>query len=877
MAGDVILLGNSSWRIRRVESGKVRVEDAAGAPSTIPFWLGEGPARTLELSAEVSAVRQAVADRLDDPEAAARWLTDETGLDTRGAGLARDYIAAAHAALGEVPTLDTVVVERFFDEAGGMQMVIHAPFGGRINRAWGMALRKRLCQSFNFELQAAATDDGVLLSLGPQHSFPLETVAGMVHPRGLDALLTQAALQAPMFGSRWRWNATRALALLRWSGGRKVPPYLQRMRAEDLLVAVFPDQLACQDNMGTGPIEIPDHPLVTETLRDCLTEAMDAEGLRERLEALHAGRIRCVTRETPEPSVFAHEILNSNPYTFLDDAPLEERRARAVALRRGLPAAVAEDMGRLDPEAIAAVVEEARPELHDLLLDVGALPETDAEPEWREFMDALVGARRAACLRGAGRVFWVAAERRSLAAAIWSRYHIEPDVAEPPARRAAAWSGREGALVEVVRARLGLTGPITSRVLAEVLDVTRGEMESALAAIEAEGGVLRGRFTSTANALTHGDIEWCDRRLLARIHRRTLEGLRRLIEPVPAAALIRFLFAWQHARPGAQLHGREGLLHVLERLQGFEAAAGAWERDLLPGRMQRYDPAWLDELCLSGEATWGRLGRHASGRHAGRRLSPTVPVALLLRRDLGWLLEPRDGAPPGEPSGPARDVLAHLQGAGASFVDEIATRVRRLRIEVEEALCELVTAGLVTGDGFAGLRSLMHSDKRHRPRPGRVRPARPSSGTGRWALLAPPAPPAEDDVTEAKARQYVQRYGVVFRDLLQRESGVPAWRDLLRVYRRLEMRGELRGGRIVAGFVGEQFAAPEALEALRAIRREEPRGEMLRASASDPLNLVGILTPGPRVPAVMGHHVVYRDGVPVLDEAGRRGRTASAH
>ena len=881
MAGDVILLGNSSWRIRRVESGKVRVEDAAGAPSTIPFWLGEGPARTLELSAEVSAVRQAVADRLDDPEAAARWLTDETGLDARGAGLARDYIAAAHAALGEVPTLDTVVVERFFDEAGGMQMVIHAPFGGRINRAWGMALRKRLCQSFNFELQAAATDDGVLLSLGPQHSFPLETVAGMVHPRGLDALLTQAALQAPMFGSRWRWNATRALALLRWSGGRKVPPYLQRMRAEDLLVAVFPDQLACQDNMGSGPIEIPDHPLVTETLRDCLTEAMDAEGLRERLEALHAGRIRCVSRETPEPSVFAHEILNSNPYTFLDDAPLEERRARAVALRRGLPAAVAEDMGRLDPEAIAAVVEEARPdlrnadELHDLLLDVGALPETDAEPEWREFMDALVGARRAAWLRGAGRVFWVAAERRSLAAAIWSRYQMEPDVVEPPARRAPAWSGREGALVEVVRARLGLTGPITAPVLAETLDVTRGEMESALAAIEAEGGVLRGRFTSTANALTHGEIEWCDRRLLARIHRRTLEGLRRLIEPVPAAAVIRFLFAWQHARPGAQLHGREGLLRVLERLQGFEAAAGVWERDLLPGRMQRYDPGWLDELCLSGEATWGRLGRHASGRHAGRRLSPTVPVALLLRRDLGWLLEPRDGAPLGEPSGPARDVLAHLQGAGASFVDEIASRVRRLRLEVEEALCELVTAGLVTGDGFAGLRSLMHSDKRHRPRPGHVRPARPSSGTGRWALLAPPAAPAEDDVTEAKARQYVRRYGVVFRDLLQRESGVPAWRDLLRVYRRLEMRGELRGGRIVAGFVGEQFAAPEALEALRAIRREEPRGEMLRASACDPLNLVGILTPGPRVPAVLGHHVLYRDGVPVLDETGRRGRTAS--
>ncbi len=881
MAGDVILLGNSSWRIRRVESGKVRVEDAGGAPSTIPFWLGEGPARTPELSAEVSAVRQAVAERLDDPEAAARWLMDETGLDARGALLARDYIAAARATLGAVPTLDTVVVERFFDEAGGMQMVVHAPFGGRINRAWGMALRKRLCQSFNFELQAAATDDGVLLSLGPQHSFPLETVAAMVHPRGLDAVLTQAALQAPMFMTRWRWNANRALALLRWQGGRRVPPYLQRMRSEDLLVAVFPEQLACQDNVQAGPVEIPDHPLVAETLRDCLTEAMDMEGLRGRLEALQSGRIRCVTRETPEPSVFAHEILNANPYAFLDDAPLEERRARAVTLRRGLPATVAEDMGRLDPEAIAAVVDEARPdlrnadELHDLLLDLGALPEAEAG-EWTGYMDELIAARRAARLRGNGRVFWVAAERRSLAAAIWSRYHIEPDVAEPAARRAPAWSGREGALVEVVRARLALVGPTTAPVLAAALDVTPGELEAALAAVEAEGGALRGRFTSSANAIAHRDLEWCDRRLLARIHRRTLEGLRRLIEPVPAAALIRFLFSWQHARPGAQLHGRDGLLRVIERLQGFEAAAGAWERDLLPGRMHRYDPAWLDELCLSGEATWGRLGLHASARHAGRRLSATVPVALLLRRDLGWLLEPRDTTVPGEPSGPARDVLAHLQRSGASFVEEVTSGVRRLRIEVEEALCELVTAGLVTGDGFAGLRSLLHSEKRRRPRPGRPRSSgRPSTGTGRWALLAPPAAPPEDDVTEAKARQYVKRYGVVFRDLLQREPGAPAWRDLLRVYRRLEMRGDLRGGRIVGGFVGEQFAAPEALEALRAIRREQPDGEMLRASACDPLNLVGIVTPGPRVPAVLGHHVLYRDGVPVPEEAGRRaGRTA---
>ncbi|HZV95774.1 MAG TPA: DEAD/DEAH box helicase [Candidatus Nitrosocosmicus sp.] len=874
MAGDVILLGNSSWRIRRVESGKVRVEDAGGAPSTVPFWLGEGPARTRELSAEVAAVREAVAARLDDAGAAVRWLTEETALDPRGALLVRDYVAAARAALGAVPSQTTVVVERFFDEAGGMQLVIHAPFGGRINRAWGMALRKRLCQSFNFELQAAATDDGVLLSLGPQHSFPLESVFEMLHPRGLEELLTQAALQAPMFMTRWRWNASRALALLRWQGGKRVPPFIQRMRAEDLLVAVFPAQLACQDNAEPGPVEIPDHPLVKETLRDCLGEAMDVDGLRACLEAIHAGRIRRVSRDTPEPSVFAHEILNANPYAFLDDAPLEERRARAVTLRRGLPAAVADDYGRLDPAAIAAVVEEAQPdlrsadELHDLLLELGALPEASAAP-WAGYLEELIAARRAARLRGDDRVFWVAAERRSLAAAVWPAFRFEPEVVEPPARRAAAWSDPEGALVEVVRARLGVVGPTTAAALAEDLAVSPGQVDAALAAVEAEGGVLRGRFTPAA--AERDTVEWCDRRLLARIHRRTLDGLRRLIEPVSAAALIRFLLSWQHVRPGTQQHGRDGLLRVIERLEGFEAAAGAWERELLPMRAARYDPGALDELCLAGETVWGRLGVHPSSRHAGRRLSATVPVALFLRRDLPWLLEPRDGEPSVEPSGPAQDVLAHLRRAGASFVEDIAAGVRRMRLEVEEALCELVTAGLVTGDGFAGLRGLMQTEKRRRQRPGRAAVlARRAMGTGRWAVLAPAVTPAEDDVTEAKARLYVRRYGVVFRDLLPREPGAPAWRDLLRVYRRLEMRGELRGGRIVGGFVGEQFAAPEALEALRAIRREPADGQVVRVSACDPLNLVGILTPGPRVPAVLGHHVHYRDGVP-LTEASPEG------
>jgi ATP-dependent Lhr-like helicase len=612
---------------------------------------------------------------------------------------------------------------------------------------------------------------------------------------------------------------------------------------------------------------------------------MDIDGLRATLIALHAGEIQRVTRETPEPSVFAHEILNANPYAFLDDAPLEERRARAVALRRGLPAAVADEVGRLDPAAIAAVVEEAWPdlrnadELHDLLLDLGALPGGDGAA-WEAYLDELVASRRAARLRRGDRTFWVPAERRSLAATVWPQYRFEPELVEPPARRPPAWTDRDGAVVEIVRARLGLVGPTTATRLADALDLTPGQVEAALAAVEGEGGVLRGRFTPEATAAD--TVEWCDRRLLARIHRRTLDGLRRQIEPVSPAVLMRFLLAWQHARPATQQHGRDGLLRVIERLQGFEAAAGVWERDLLPARVAGYQPGWLDELCLSGEVTWGRLGLHESARHAGRRLSPTVPVALLLRRDLPWLLQARpapgshgsdsagSGEPGPQPSGPARDVLAHLERAGASFVDDIAAGVRRLRVEVEEALCELVTAGLVTGDGFAGLRSLMHGEKRRRPRPGRPVAARPSPGTGRWARLTAPTTAAPDDIVEAKARQYVRRYGIVFRDLLQREGDVPAWRDLLRVYRRLEMRGELRGGRIVGGFVGEQFAAPEALEALRAIRREQPSGQTVRVSACDPLNLVGILSPGPRVPAVSGHHLHYRDGLPLMEEVRSR-------
>ena len=902
-AGDVFLLGNASWRIRRVENGKVRVEDAGGAAPTIPFWFGEAPARTRELSTEVGELREEIAARAgrQDPDELRTWLEQTCALPPGGATLLRDYVLAGRAVLGAVPSTTCVIAERFFDEAGGMQLVIHAPFGGRINRAWGMALRKRFCRSFDFELQAAATDDGVILSLGPQHSFPLEDIFQLLRAEDVPEILTQAALQAPMFETRWRWNAGRALALLRRRGGKKIPANLQRMRAQDLLAAVFPGQTACQDNHGGGAIEVPDHPLVEETVRDCLCEATDAEGLQAMLRKLHAGEIRRVSRDVAEPSPFSHEILNANPYAFLDDAPLEERRSRAVSVRRGLPAEIVDSLGALDPAAVAAVVAEAQPvvnsadELHDLLLDLGALPEEEGnQNHWAGMLPTLVAAGRAAVLTAGQRRFWVAAERRSLAALAWPAGTFVPDVVEPPARRTLPWTDRDTALTELVRGRLPIIGPTTAAALARMFDVGTPEIEAALAQVELGGAVLRGRFSAAVVSLAGagGDlppvVEWCDRRLLARMNRRTLEELRREIEPVSASDFIRFLLEWQHLRPGTQLSGREGLRAVIEQLAGFEAAAGAWEQELLAARLTDYDPLWLDDLCLGGEVVWGRFEPRAEGTQIPTR---AAPIALAPRRDLGWLLQAQttpvltDAAGTATLSAKAADVLAFLRESGASFLEEITSGCRRLRAEVEEALWELVAAGRVTADGFAALRALLPSamgggggGSARRRWYGRWSRKQARVGMGRWSLLRPPfRPPGdpanaeeanpEENRLEGLARQYVRRWGVVFRDVLRREPHSPPWRELVRIYRRLEMRGELRGGRLVAGFVGEQFASPEALEALRAVRRSPRAGEVVGLCACDPLNLVGIVTPGARIPATLSNTVVYRDGVPV-DETG---------
>jgi ATP-dependent Lhr-like helicase len=1023
LAGDVFQLGNAAWRISRIEPGRVLVESAQGQPPNIPFWLGEAPARTEELSLAVSRLRQEVAERCarDGIGAAVAWLRDEVGMGGPAAAQLASYLAAAAAALGAMPSRETLIAERFFDEAGDMHLVVHAPFGSRLNRAWGLALRKRFCQTFNFELQAAASEDAIILSLGPTHSFPLEDAFHFLHSASVRKVVTQAVLDSPLFPVRWRWTASRALALPRWRAGRRVPAPRLRQDAEDLVAVVFPDQLACLENI-VGEREIPDHPLVAEALRDCLEEAMDTTGLERLLVRLERGELRLLARDVTEPSPLAHEILAARPYSFLDDAPLEERRTQAVRVRRWLDPETASDLGALDAAAIARVREEAWPEaespdeLHDALLTLSFLTAGEGRQSgWEPLFESLAAAGRATLVRTARAPreaaaatgerptdaevsLWVAAERLPLILALHPKATREPAVA-PPARHARQWPPEEAA-VEVVRGRLQALGPTTAGELAAMAGLRPAAVEAALAALESEGFALRGHFTpgsgrapgADGNSPADGrEIEWCERRLLARIHRYTLERLRREIEPVSQADFMRFLLSWQriagasgapgvaagasgapgvatgdHAPSPAEAapQGAGGLQALLAQLEGFEAPAAAWEGEILPARLPGYDPLWLDALCLAGRYVWGRLtppafagpaghpessgssgatGLRATLGHSGssgsrpstsrtrsRRAGPVraTPIVLLPRGGLPlWrqlapaaspavfagsasaagrgvsapapapaaAVGPATPAPesdgPLELSSDAAAVYRWLAAGGASFFDEIAAGARLLHTQLEAALGELVAAGLVTADSFTGLRALLVPAHK-RPRIDRAARAAGGAGSsiaafgvqnaGRWSLLQPAPPPAHDTghvsssgsstAAEAAAWALLRRYGVVFRRLLERESLMPPWRDLLGVYRRLEARGEIRGGRFVDGFSGEQFALPEAVGRMRAIRREPGRGALVSVSAADPLNLVGIVTPGERLPALSGNRVLYRDGEPIAVWESRQAR-----
>ena len=984
-AGDIMLLGNTSWRIRRVSSntGRMIVEDAHGAPPTVPFWRGEAPARTDELSLHVADLRERLSALLPntrplpvpaDPEleaawatpkdlsgdeilagphrlepralksaasqgepapavdtprlrhrgidstpevqTAVTWLNDECGLDPSAAEQLIEYVVTGRAVLGEVPTQQTIIAERFFDEGGGMQLIIHAPFGGRINKAWGLALRKRFCRSFNYELQAAATDNGLNIALAEQHSFPLSDVFHYLQTETVQEILEQAALPSPIFATRWRWDANRSLALLRFQGGKKVPPQIQRIRSDDLLASVFPDVAACPENLE-GDIRIPDHPLIQEVMKDVLTEAMDIDGLRRVIDGIRNGAIRCLAVDTPVPSQFSHEILNANPYAYLDDAPLEERRARAVQMRRMLPEAVLNEVGRLDQQAIARVREEARPdvrdadELHDTLQTLVALPleigDEDWQPaiaNWMPFAAELLEnwravraiverpsssagqperlssrAERSVAEGSAVRpeqsamteateekikqTYLVASERAKDFGLVFPGAQFETAPPDLPANR----ENRDEAILAMISGWMMHTGPISAGALAYWLGLTTADVEKALLRLEAAGTILRGNFTSQVTA---DNIEWCERRLLARIHHLTVATLRKQVEPVTAAQFMRWLLRWQHLASQSQLSGERGLLEVVRQLQGFEIPANAWEKQILARRVNEYDPAALDQLCLTGAVGWGRLSPHpATLEDSGegrRRVVPTsvAPITFFVREESEWM-QPRLSADEQSfervlsPS--AHAVLEFLRRRGASFFADIVRGTGKLKAEVETALWELVAAGMVTADGFDNLRSLINPKRRAGQGSGRT--SRPRHTPGRWSLLYGAENSDRTKVAEATCWMLLRRYGVVFREVLARESNLPKWRELLIAFRRLEDRGEVRGGRFVSGFLGEQFALPEAVESLRAMRNLPASGETVTVSAADPLNLVGFIVPGERVAAISGKFVGFRDGVAV--------------
>ena len=881
MAGDIFQLGNTSYRILRVERGKVRVEDAHGAPPTLPFWLGEAPGRTDELSSAVSRLREEISDRLDEASAFG-WLRDEVGLNESAAQQIVDYLGGAKAAFGMLPTQSVLAMERFFDESGGTQLIIHTPFGSRLNRAWGLALRKRFCRKFNFELQAAATEDAIILSLSTSHSFPLEEVTRYLHSNTVREVLTQALLDAPMFGVRWRWNATTSLALPRFTGGRRTAPQLQRMKSDDLLATVFPEQVACLENI-VGEREIPHHPLVDQTLDDCLHDAMDTDGWLALLRRIESGAIELIARDLPAPSPLAAEILNAKPYAFLDDAPLEERRTQAVQSRRWSDPESADDLGALDADAIDAVCDEAWPlvrdadEMHDALLTLACVADSEARAHdgWPEQLAELAERRRATKLvTPDGAALWVPVERLVCIRALHPDARVAPAL-KVPAACAQPWDA-DAALVDVIRARLTGFGPLTLDAIAQPLGLPPATIATALAALEREGYVMRGRFTPGATT-----DEWCERHLLARIHRYTVKRLRREIEPVERADFMRFLFHWQRLTPDTRGTGRDALAAVVEQLEGYEAAASAWEDALLPARLTDYTAGGLDDLCRSGKLVWTRIG--APARAAGTPVK-TTPVVLLPRRHLGAWQALRD--PDAQPALSARatQVRDALAAHGAMFFDALLDELHMLPVELEQALGELVSAGLVNADSFAGLRALLKpAVKRSATYAPRTRRGGALIGgmddAGRWALVQRVSPPNDDAPTPAPKRgapatdpaalehivwTLLRRYGVVFWRLLEREADwLPSWRELVRVLQRLEARGEIRGGRFVAGLAGEQFALPEAIPILRELRRQPGDGQYVCVTGVDPLNLAGTLLPGDKVPALAGNRVLFRDGVPV--------------
>jgi len=900
MPGDVFQLGNNSWRILRVETGKVLVEDAQGQPPTIPFWLGEAPGRTSELSIAVSRLRRDISERLGDlselkrmedyeedempdetwKREAMSYLMGELGLNESAADQLIMYLAATKAALGVMPTQETLVLERFFDEAGDMHLVVHSPFGSRLNRAWGLSLRKRFCKKFNFELQAAATEDAVILSLGATHSFPLEEVFTYLNSKTVKNILIQALLDSPMFEIRWRWNASRALATLRRRAGKRVPPQIQRMNAEDLVALIFPDQLACFENID-GEREVPDHPLVEQTIHDCLTEAMDIDSLETLIDDIRDNKKELIVKDLREPSPLSQEILLARPYAFLDDAPAEERRTNAVINRRWIDPAEAKDLGRLDENAIKAVKEEAWPqvasedELHDALVLFGFLTEKEGFygngfQGWESYFAQLVQENRANSFKSDnGETLWIASERIPQFRIVYPKFILDYPTQLPDRIENEEWDYSK-ALIEIMRGRMEALGPVMPSVLIHSSGLPESVVQQSLLGLESEGFIFRGQYTQQTE-----EIEWCERRLLARIHRYTLQKLRKEIEPVSSSDFMRYLFNWQHLDKESRLEGPDSMHKILEQLEGYESSAASWESDILPARIKEYDFMWLDVLCLSGRTIWGKF-RHTSSSFKNGSTSPikATPISLVSRTHLEfWKKLGSNHECVKELSNHATSVYEVIKTRGAIFFDDIVTETQLFKVQVEEAMAELVSKGLITSDSFTGLRALLVPQK-HRSARSRRKKRQPFAmeHAGRWSVIHQNENTNQDlpkEDIEQFARVLLKRYGVVFRKMVEREKSAPPWRALVRIYRILEARGEIRGGRFVQGVYGEQFALAEAVVRLRKVKKEQNPDQYITISASDPLNLTGIITSGPKVSNHYGNRILYHNGIPAAIKEGK--------
>lgn len=840
--GDVFQLGNRLWQIRQISGNRVSVVHAPDKHPTIPFWIVDVPGRTDALSDALSAMHE-LFNGLGDPNKFVRQISAETGLPSAVIGQLADYYRETQASLGLLPTKSTVVLERFFDEVKNCHIVLHSVFGAQVNRAWGLALRKRFCRQFNFELQAAANDNAIVLSLSHTHSFHLPEVFSYLKSVTAEQVLIQALLDAPMFEVRWRWNASRALAILRRSTRGKLPAQWQKSGAQDLVALLFPDQIACAENLS-GPRAIPDHPLVKQTVSDCLHEAMDAKGFVQVLQRIESGDIRTIYADSATPSPLAHEIINARPYAFLDDAPLEERRTRAVYT--GVPGARlprTASLGRpvrtdtearqgdeISDDTIAAVKAETlyparnENELYDLITQFALVPEAEvAELGGDADLHALVSRGKVFRFpsppaplhdveRGAntdlsdskeaqhsppspfngeggrgGEAYFISADRAELIEAVYPQIDSEDKVA---AQRCI--SGIETILL----AHLELLGPLTAESLAARLTLPITRVTLAISGLEAQGSA----FVLHRNGLTL----YVERTFYQRLqHYGRRRSVQKRLSPLEYLA---FLAEWQHV--SEPLSGPESLAKILRQLQGAELSLDEWN-SALRLRITDYNERMLEDQLLSGEFFWWRAPG-AAGKSITRKTR-----YMLLSRDLWHELGPlsNTGA---ELSVDARRVRDYLERNGASFVHDIHTgrpgeaQPKIFTEQTLRGLRELVAQGLVTSDQFFALRRLAPAAAQR----GRlaIRRMQPQFPHGRFSLVRykSDAPADEDARLAAIARLLLSRHGVVYRYAAENDFFKAPWPRLVRTLRLMEMAGHVRSGRFIDGLWGEQFAAPTA-------------------------------------------------------------------